>query len=671
MTSHSSSLKFSCPFCSTNLNAPAELFGARIQCPSCQTELVVPVPEEAAKTEVLLDGGPESSACPTRIWNPSHAANLTVLLCPALGPAVHAMNWKALGQPDLARRSWVWASIIAAAILTFLVLSAVLPEAARSWGAVVILLVFVWYFTLGRKQISAAKQYHGTLSFRPLLPVVGAGAILTGVFLGAGILATDLGDRKLMEKAAAPLVSEILANSLGADAADCLEVKLGEKLAKNIYKATATLDNGNVLGVTVQRQEDQVIVRITSLLPDSFSAPPSTGDAVATTESADSAPAPGGNPDAANKGADPVLVLGLPRSGAKDFASMAAHYGFGDYGTPMLDNFPSVAWQKILNEDKHQVQYLKAVLKSRGCTREEWYGINDKSGALAPGSFRSKSQVLCATLPVGLYTVIEKKGDRLLLTQSNEVKGTALWPEDWRTLMGAMPLQVLLDGGGIGAAAFAVEDRVSFIGIQTTVVEQDVFTPAVRPLGVRNETTGEFFNLENPASPRGELAGAVKAAAEAAARAAKAEEEQAARKADDKRQADEAEATLQKMAENAEQRRKEWLHRGSGDTAEGDDPFASVASVAKPKDLPADLAAAKAELEKVTSTIESERQRWLEALATINRLTVNKTRPVREGSPQYQECMAASQVIQEVEQGAQALKDRKAALEARVKELEK
>ena len=86
---------------------------------------------------------------------------------------------------------------------------------------------------------------------------------------------------------------------------------------------------------------------------------------------------------------------------------------------------------------------------------------------------------------------------------------------------------------------------------------------------------------------------------------------------------------------------------------------------------PIKLAELKGELAKVNTQIESERARWTEALNTINQLTNFKKTPVKEGSPAYHRCMAASKVIHEVETGATTLKAEKARLEASIKELEK
>ncbi len=363
----------------------------------------------------------------------------------------------------------------------------------------------------------------------------------------------------------------------------------------------------------------------------------------------------------------------LPRSNARDFEALADHYGFSDYGTASLKGLPDVRVKNALDHFQNQeVQVLKAILNQYGATREEWYGLNDARGLPMVGSFRNKSMALCATIPLGIYRVIEREGDRLLLAQSNEVRGVRVWGDDWRTMMSALPVNIVLEANGLGKETIAVDDRISFVGIQTSVAAGEVFTPIVRVLGIRNETTRDFFNFENPESPLGELPELkeAKKAREAAEAQRKAEEAKA------KEIAEKAEAERKAEEDRKERENKEWLDslkkKGRPDTGSGGDPFAFAGSSTKGgANLPADIASAQTELEKLNATIASEQARWREALATINRLTVNKTKPVVEGSPQYHQCMAASQIIHEVEQGAQALKDRKAALEARVKELEK
>ena len=83
------------------------------------------------------------------------------------------------------------------------------------------------------------------------------------------------------------------------------------------------------------------------------------------------------------------------------------------------------------------------------------------------------------------------------------------------------------------------------------------------------------------------------------------------------------------------------------------------------------IAELKGELAAVDAKIASETARWQSGIDTINRLTNFKKTPVREGSPQYHQCMEASRIIKEVESGAAAIKAEKARLTAMIESLEK
>ena len=79
----------------------------------------------------------------------------------------------------------------------------------------------------------------------------------------------------------------------------------------------------------------------------------------------------------------------------------------------------------------------------------------------------------------------------------------------------------------------------------------------------------------------------------------------------------------------------------------------------------------RAKLDRVNGKIESERKRWSEALNVINTLTNNKRTAVKEGTPAFFKCQAASEVIKEVEANAEALKADKANAEKTIQELER
>jgi len=111
----------------------------------------------------------------------------------------------------------------------------------------------------------------------------------------------------------------------------------------------------------------------------------------------------------------------------------------------------------------------------------------------------------------------------------------------------------------------------------------------------------------------------------------------------------------------------ETFHRGARRETKG----GTQASPADERDRrKTTIPSIKGDLAKVNSKIESERARWRRATEVINTLTNFKRTPVREGSPAYHQCVEASKIITEVEQGAAALKAEKARLEAILTELE-
>lgn len=101
-------------------------------------------------------------------------------------------------------------------------------------------------------------------------------------------------------------------------------------------------------------------------------------------------------------------------------------------------------------------------------------------------------------------------------------------------------------------------------------------------------------------------------------------------------------------------------------------PEAIESEVKRPKkdSIDMNLLDIKEKLAATEEKIQIERKRWRDALAVINKLTNNKRTPVREGSVEYHRCLAASQIIQEVEAGAPVLKAEKARLEEMIRLIE-
>ena len=81
------------------------------------------------------------------------------------------------------------------------------------------------------------------------------------------------------------------------------------------------------------------------------------------------------------------------------------------------------------------------------------------------------------------------------------------------------------------------------------------------------------------------------------------------------------------------------------------------------------LAAAKKELAAHLEFMEEVKVDYNIQLTIINRLTANKTRPVRQGTQAYKQCLSASKRIKAIEDTSGQIKAKKAELENKIKVL--
>jgi len=110
---------------------------------------------------VRSGGGALSSAAPSRpIWNPNAACNWSVLLSPAFGAYIHALNWMTLNEPERARSAKVWfhVSLLMTAIVGLLSVVGVDKQTLRYLGVVYLV---IWYFANGRSQARYVKERYG------------------------------------------------------------------------------------------------------------------------------------------------------------------------------------------------------------------------------------------------------------------------------------------------------------------------------------------------------------------------------------------------------------------------------------------------------------------------------------------------------------------------------
>jgi hypothetical protein len=92
-----------------------------------------------------------------RLWNPNAAANWSLIFSPAFGAFLHARNAEALGRTREAKanQKWFYATLIFYALLIFTSYIPAIPESSTRFIALIMLLV--WYFRLGAKQIKYVK----------------------------------------------------------------------------------------------------------------------------------------------------------------------------------------------------------------------------------------------------------------------------------------------------------------------------------------------------------------------------------------------------------------------------------------------------------------------------------------------------------------------------------
>ena len=83
------------------------------------------------------------------------------------------------------------------------------------------------------------------------------------VTFSLSIFLANLERQSSIEDTACTLVTQILHEQLGANSATCKAVKIGDEISAGFYKATATLDNGNDLAITIEEKKDnQIFVQI-------------------------------------------------------------------------------------------------------------------------------------------------------------------------------------------------------------------------------------------------------------------------------------------------------------------------------------------------------------------------------------------------------------------------
>ncbi|MBI1754602.1 MAG: hypothetical protein HY014_18475 [Acidobacteria bacterium] len=132
------------------------------------------------------------------LWNPNAAANWSLPFSPIFGAILQAHNWRALGEPERAKRSmlWCYACLALYLVLPFVVLSSAGHESTGmiARGIAFWFLIF-WYFLSARPQARYVKERHGDAYERrawgtPLLVALGG---VLAYYVYAFVLGTGVG----------------------------------------------------------------------------------------------------------------------------------------------------------------------------------------------------------------------------------------------------------------------------------------------------------------------------------------------------------------------------------------------------------------------------------------------------------------------------------------------
>jgi hypothetical protein len=92
------------------------------------------------------------------IWNPSSAANWSLLFSPVFGTYLHALNWRALNEKERYDKAMIW-FYVGIAVLFLSVVSVFIKKGGGGGGSFLFLLI--WYFTAGKSQAKYVKEKFG------------------------------------------------------------------------------------------------------------------------------------------------------------------------------------------------------------------------------------------------------------------------------------------------------------------------------------------------------------------------------------------------------------------------------------------------------------------------------------------------------------------------------
>lgn len=122
------------------------------------------------------------------LWNPNKATFIALIFVP-VAIYMHALNWQELGEDELAQQSKTLAFIVLAIMFGLVIFE--MTTGISLPNATGLIILFAWYFGLGKKQVAYVKdelgdEYERKTWLKPILISIGAfiGFVVTSMALG-------------------------------------------------------------------------------------------------------------------------------------------------------------------------------------------------------------------------------------------------------------------------------------------------------------------------------------------------------------------------------------------------------------------------------------------------------------------------------------------------------
>jgi len=210
-------------------------------------------------TDTTLDSQP---AVKPNLWNPLALILWSFIFTPLFGIYFQAKNWKTLNQTNEFKTSLMWGGIYVVYIIFNLLVMAASDSnnpsllVNISTGIAWILLI-LWFILNAIKQGKYIKQNNIEYNKKSIFIPIGIGVVGMAIHMGLLMWAMT----PSIEENAAELVTKISKQNYGSGT-KCVKVEIDKKVTDELYKATAYLDNGNEMKISIITKGDDMRITI-------------------------------------------------------------------------------------------------------------------------------------------------------------------------------------------------------------------------------------------------------------------------------------------------------------------------------------------------------------------------------------------------------------------------